>query len=216
VTVSRRCRAATYRPCAQWRDERGLTLVELLFAMVAALLVFGAIVSFFPIMTRQWIRGQNRVTARDTDELALARMTRELRGAVAVSSFTSPSQQVTFQAYTSAGAASPDTIVYDCSQPGSVAGTYKCVRTDLTTNPNQSTTVVDGLQNTDVFTLTANSANLTDAAIELHAIVVPAAPDPSSSPGAPVQINDAVVPRNWTRSAGYTNQCPEQPASGCP
>jgi hypothetical protein len=181
-----------------------MTMVEIVVSMTVALVVFAAIVIVYPVVLRQQNYVTDKLSAVDTDRLALARMSRELRGATAITSFSSPSAQITFQAYVSVGSTvSQDTITYDCSRPGTVSGTYKCVRTDATTGASQ--VLFDGLQNSDVFNI-SDGGDLTDPALELHAVVQP--PRQSSGTRAPVQLDDAVAPRNWTTGSGYLNQSP--------
>jgi type II secretory pathway pseudopilin PulG len=146
--------------------EAGFTLPEVLVVCVVGVLVLGAVIGFIAFSF-----GRNNVTVGRVDALdrtmqGVDAMQREMRQALDVlphKTTSAASSRVDVVVYTQASPTSPvsstpHTVRYDCDNPGSIAGTYKCTRQDLGASggsPGPVSTVIDGVTSAPVgvFTL---------------------------------------------------------------
>jgi type IV pilus assembly protein PilW len=136
------------------REERGLTLVELLVAASMGLVVVGGAVTIFVSTIRSEPRAASKVQAIQGARVAIDRITRELRQGLDVEP-TSPSQLaiVTYVKATSCGGPPASTsipckVTYACS-------TGACTRTVAQPDgsaPGPTLQVVSGLTTGNVFT----------------------------------------------------------------
>jgi prepilin-type N-terminal cleavage/methylation domain-containing protein len=125
-----------------WRDQRGVTLIELLTVMGMLAILMGAILPSLFAATRQGNRQNDRIASLDNNRDALDAMTRELRQASGV---TSANGRVIDFTTRNTPTGTQHTIRFDCSQPGSATGKFKCVRSNLTVGGSRI--VIDGIVN---------------------------------------------------------------------
>jgi prepilin-type N-terminal cleavage/methylation domain-containing protein len=107
------------------RATHGFTLVELLVAMVIALVIFGATLTALQVVTHDQNRNQAYAQEITSTEVAFARLQHDLRQATLFTSVTPNS--ISFQM---AIAGTPYNIAYNCSAADSLGGSYtRCART---------------------------------------------------------------------------------------
>lgn len=138
------------------RDERGMTLVELLVAMSVMIVVVAAVVDLVGVATRHQERVGARAEAITRGQVGLERMTHELRQASWV--LVSSSQVVDFDALVPPGDGGTPVhrhVRYDCS------GASSCTRLEgppvqYPPDPDaplpQTATLIEGVRPADVFT----------------------------------------------------------------
>jgi prepilin-type N-terminal cleavage/methylation domain-containing protein len=108
----------------RWREQSGMTLIEMMLAMILTLIIGGAALTILTSLQRQAAADIERATAIQDGEAGLLRMTRELREAYAVSVTSGDEMRVTLRRD---GAALD--VRYNCAQPHpTLAGLYRCVR----------------------------------------------------------------------------------------
>lgn len=113
-------------------DQRGTTLVELLVAIPAALIVAAAILPLSGVFNDTEKANANRTTAIQAQQVALARLTREIRQAAAATVPATGQLQLTIPVANADGTNDSSTVTYDCTQadmtPGDAPGAKQCVR----------------------------------------------------------------------------------------
>jgi Tfp pilus assembly protein PilW len=145
-------------------DEDGFTLVELLTVMGMLVVILGATLPMLLATTNQGGRQADRITSLDHDRTAFDAMTRELRQANCVAVLVPGRSIATVTPSTTVGPTTGSCtagnavqrVRFDCSVAGARAGTYACVRTDLTTGAQRN--LIDGITNTDPLTVSSVSA----------------------------------------------------------
>lgn len=133
-----------------------MTLVEFLVVIGMMLILLGAVIPTLFATTNQGNRQAERITSLDASRVTLERMTRELRQASQVVSATG--QVLNFNVWSTGG--TEHSIRYDCGQPGTTAGQFKCVRSNLTLGGSR--TEIDGVLNSSSpppFAYTAAATN---------------------------------------------------------
>lgn len=176
--------AATLR-----REERGLTLVELMIAAAVGLVVVGGALTMFVGAIHSEPRTASKTAAIQQARVTVDRITRELRQGEDISTHQSNKLSIVtyVKAATCGGAAATTSIAcevtYTCS-----AG--KCTRLVAPPNgipPGPAVQVASGLASQDVFTyLPAGSPEPTYVGISLS----------FTSEGQPVTLTDGVALRN--------------------
>ncbi len=133
-----------------------MTLIEFLVVIGMMLILLGGVIPSLFAATNQSSRQADRITSLDASRGALEKMTRELRQASQLVSATG--QVLNFKVWSSGG--TEHSIRYDCAQPGTTAGQFKCVRSNLTAGGSR--TEIDGVLNSTnppPFTYTAAATN---------------------------------------------------------
>jgi len=170
------------------RSQDGWTLVELLVTITVSLVILAGVLSLWTGAAANEEHNAQRFKTLDEARTALERMTRDVREAVAVTGVTS--QVVTLKLWTrDLAGATPSAlhvVAYDCGVPGTIASTYRCVRTDTTASA-PAETVIDRLTSPSVFTTTAGKPNLE---LRLSALIVGAS--------NPIVLHSGASPRNCT------------------
>lgn len=113
------------------RREDGYTLVELVIVAALALVVVGAPLTFVVVSLQQQNVGSSRVAAANQEEVAMARLTRDLRqvvpGSTTTFTWSSTSASVTMTLpVPGSGGASTESVSWSCSP--NAAGTGTCTR----------------------------------------------------------------------------------------
>jgi prepilin-type N-terminal cleavage/methylation domain-containing protein len=169
-------------------SDAGFSLIELLVAMGVGLVILGGVLSLWSGAAANEGRNAERFDTVDATRNGLERMTRDVREATAVTGVTD--RLVTLKLWTrDLAGATPSalhTITYNCGVAGSVASSYRCVRTD-TTAGTPAVTVVDRLTSPSVFTTVAGQPNLQ---MKLSVLV--------SDATYPVVMHSGASPRNCT------------------
>lgn len=75
------------------KDERGITLLELLVALLIAVFLGGAIFNVFNLAVRSWQKGEARTQVYQNLRIALDRMSEEIRSAITLNKDYYPSGQ---------------------------------------------------------------------------------------------------------------------------
>jgi prepilin-type N-terminal cleavage/methylation domain-containing protein len=181
-------RRARKAAAALRREERGLTLIELLIAAAVGLVVVGGALTMFMGAIRSEPRTASKVAAIQQARTTVDRITRELRQGLETSS-ASPSKLeiVTYVKATTCGGAAASTsipcrVTYECS-----AG--KCTRAVAQPNgsaPGPTVQVASGLASTDVFTYSPSEGDPTYVGVTFA----------FSADGQPVTLSDGVALRN--------------------
>jgi Tfp pilus assembly protein PilV len=171
------------------REERGLTLVELMIAASVGLIVVGGALAMFISAVRSEPRTASKTAAIQQARFTVDRITRELRQGEDVSTHQSNKLAILtyVKAATCGGAAAttsiPCEVTYTCS-----AG--KCTRLVAPPNgipPGPAVQVASGLASDDVFTyLPVGSPEPTYVGVSLS----------FASEGQPVTLTDGVALRN--------------------
>jgi Tfp pilus assembly protein PilW len=157
----------------RWRDERGLSLVELLMSSLVLVIVLGVGLAFVPLAVRNEPRISDRAAQIQQGRVLMERLSRELRQGYVVQSAT-PSQLVfvTYARRTACGSfgepASTDPaircrVTYSCS-----GGT--CTRTEADTDGSPSGSpalLVEGLSGSDVFSYLPSATDVQFVSIKL-------------------------------------------------
>jgi Tfp pilus assembly protein PilW len=138
--------------------QRGTTLVELLVVIPLGLLIFGAVLTISGIFVSGEKATAQRTQGIEAQQIALGRMTHDIREASGHAPITSPDALTL--TYTWKDAGKPDqTIAYDCSEPADdgAPGT-DCWRTVTAADGTELShaRVLTGVTNDDVFSGTAN------------------------------------------------------------
>jgi prepilin-type N-terminal cleavage/methylation domain-containing protein len=119
------------RPKAANRGQRGFTLVELLVAISLSVVVAGAPLTFLVLSLKQQNASSSRAAAANQEEIAMARLTRDLRQVVASTTTTfswsssTATISMTLPLPGTAGA-STESVAWSCSLIA--AGTGTCTR----------------------------------------------------------------------------------------
>jgi prepilin-type N-terminal cleavage/methylation domain-containing protein len=170
------------------RDERGLTLIELLVAATIGLVVIGAALTMFFGALRSEPRSSSKVAAIQQARFTLDRITRELRQGLETPTAT-PSKLaiVTYVKASVCGGAAASTsipcrVTYTCESG-------KCTRVVAQPNgsaPGVTVQIASGLANTNVFSYLPDKAAPTYVGVSLS----------FTSDGEPVTLSDGVALRN--------------------
>jgi type II secretory pathway pseudopilin PulG len=170
------------------REERGMTLIELLIAASLGLVVIGGALAIFVGAVRSEPRAGSKVAAIQQARVTVDRITRELRqGLETPTASSSKLAIVTYvKAVTCGGAAAstsiPCRVTYECS-----AGA--CTRVVAQPNgsaPGPSVQVASGLSSTNVFSYLPTAADPSYVGVSLA----------FSAEGQPVILSDGVALRN--------------------
>jgi prepilin-type N-terminal cleavage/methylation domain-containing protein len=182
-----------------WRDERGYTLTEVLLVCSIGSVVLAAVIVFIAHSLQQNNVTAGRIDALDRTTAGIDRMQRELRQAYDIlphKATASASSSIDALVYVQASPASAvsttqHTVRYDCDNAGTVAGTHRCTRQDVTAG-TAATTVLDGLTNDpgDVFTLIPATAPAVIQSVRLNLQVR------ISGANHPLTLASSVTPRN--------------------
>jgi prepilin-type N-terminal cleavage/methylation domain-containing protein len=168
------------------RSDDGFSLIELLVTMGVSLAILTAVLALWSGASANEQRNAERFDSVDAARNGLERMTRDVREATAVTGISD--RLVTLKLWTrDLAGATPSvlhTITYNCGAGGSVASTYRCLRTD-TSAGSPAVTVVDQLTSPSVFTTVAGQPNLQ---IRLSVLVADAT--------FPVVMHSGASPRN--------------------
>ena len=168
------------------RAERGMTLVELVIAMPISLLVIMAALTVVGTTQRSEQSTRERTEALRQQQGGLERMTRELRHATVFRFLTS--QSVEFDTFVrSSGTTVVRRVRYDCSS------SVRCVRREGPAGGpvgTRATTLIEGLENPDVFEPEPNFVSPTYVGVDAQVRV---APDRSL-----ITLRDGVDLRNLT------------------
>lgn len=129
MVARRRSRWAALRDTA--RRQAGYTMIELVIAAALGLIVVGAPLTFVVISLQQQNVGSSRVAAANQEEVAMARITRDLRqvvpGTTTTFTWSSTSASATMTLpVPGTGGASTETVAWSCSPNSSGTGT--CTR----------------------------------------------------------------------------------------
>jgi hypothetical protein len=136
------------------RDQRGVGLVELMFAMASLLVVIGAAMGLMVVALHREPVVTQRADRVDQARTTLERMTRELRQTYLVQ--TVGSNELSFYTYervAGASTASQRFVSYQCQ-------TGQCIRREAPVGqalPDTGQVVVDGVDNSDLFTFSPNT-----------------------------------------------------------
>jgi prepilin-type N-terminal cleavage/methylation domain-containing protein len=170
------------------REQRGLTLIELLIAASVGLVVVGGALTMFVGAIRSEPRTASKVAAIQRARTTVERITRELRqGLETPSASASKLEIVTYvKAATCGGAAAstsiPCRVTYEC-------GAGKCTRKVAQPNgtaPGPTLQVASDLASNSVFTYLPNPTDPTYVGVSLAV----------TSDGDPVTLSDGVALRN--------------------
>lgn len=171
---------------ARIRCEDGWTLLELLAAMTVGLVVLAAVLSVWTGAAANERRNAERNDSIEEARNGLERMTRDVRESVAVTGLTDRLVSLKLWTRDLAGTSPSElhVVTYDCGVAGSVASSYRCVRTDTTAGTGPRT-VVDRLSSPSVFEPAAGQPQL---GLKLSVIVAPGR--------TPVVMRSGASPRN--------------------
>jgi prepilin-type N-terminal cleavage/methylation domain-containing protein len=127
------------------RREDGFTLVELLVAMAAMLVVAGGAMSVLVSLQRNAANDVERAHAIREAEQGMLRMTKDLREAFALTDPNPNRNEITFQAKVRGVSYS---IRYNCAVAHpTLAGVYQCVRTATSASITRTDVVVERVLN---------------------------------------------------------------------
>lgn len=170
------------------RQERGLTLIELLIAASVGLVVVGGALTMFVGAIRSEPRTASKVAAIQQARTTIERITRELRQGLETPTATSSQLAIVtyVKAVTCGGAAAstsiPCRVTYTCSSG-------KCTRVVAQPNgtaPGPAVQVASDLASNSVFSYLPSSTDPTYVGVSLAV----------SSEGQPVTLSDGVALRN--------------------
>jgi Tfp pilus assembly protein PilE len=172
------------------REERGLTLVELMIAAAVGLVVVGGALTMFIGAVHSEPRTTSKTAAIQQARVTVDRITRELRQGIETVT-TSPSQLkiITYvKAATCGGAAATTSIACEVTYTCSAGKCTRLVAPPGGIPPSPATQVASGLASSNVFTY----------------VYPPASSDPSyvgvslsfDSEGQPVTLTDGAALRN--------------------
>lgn len=139
--------AARARPSA----ETGNSLIEVVVASALVIVLMLAVLPSLILGGRSVDRATSKASTLDDARAGLARMSREIRSAAAVTA-SSP-QLVDLSTWSGSALVA---VRIDCGRPGSQTGTWTCVRTRAGT---ESVLLVD-VRNSDPFRVSANGRYL--------------------------------------------------------
>lgn len=172
------------------REERGLTLIELLVAASVGLVVVGGALTMFMSGIRSEPRTASKVMAIQQARVTVDRITRELRqGLETPTTLSSQLAIVTYvKAATCGGAAAstsiPCRVTYTCS-----AGSCdRVVAKPDGTAPGPSVKVATGLASTSIFSYAPSAKDPTYVGVALSF---------TSDSGDPITLSDGVALRNF-------------------
>jgi hypothetical protein len=176
------------------REEDGFTLTEQLVVAGGMSVILAAILGLSEVAIKQAPADRERVHAVRDAEIGLAKMTRELRTAHAI---TIQPLKATASIYRSGATI---TVTYDCSG-AAVDGLRKCVRTQSGSGPSTSSTVIDRVANgtsRPVFTATtrADDDGIPWTTYVKTLVEVPARGERSSGAKARTVLEDGFYLRN--------------------
>ncbi len=172
------------------REERGLTLIELLIAATLGLMVIGGALAMFISAVRSEPRATSKVAAIQQARFTLDRITRELRQGLEIPSGSSSSNQlaiVTYVKATACGGAAANTsipcrVTYTCT----AGSCTRVVAQPDGSAPAPAVKVASGLASSNVFTYSpAGDPTYVGVTFAL-----------SSNGDQPVTIADGVALRN--------------------
>lgn len=145
----------------QLRAEEGWTLVELMTVILVSGVVMAALLTLWTGAARREANNAVRFESLDDASRVMERITREVRGAVAVTGVTASAATIKLWTRDALGTAPSvlRTIAYDCAGAGTRAGTFACMRQD-TTAGTAAVRVLDGLTSASVFQTTAGQPDL--------------------------------------------------------
>lgn len=189
-------RAGRRAVAALRREERGLTLIELLVASAIGLVVVGGAMSIFLSGVKSQPRASSKVAAIQQGRFAVERIVRELRQGLEVPSSPASGathlELVTYVNATScdgpaASTSVPCRVIYDCSGDS-------CTRAVAQTDGSgagPAVQVVEGLTSANVFTYapSATAASFIGVTLSLE------------SDGEPVVLGDGAALRNPSEEA---------------
>lgn len=177
------------------RDQRGLTLIELLIAATLGLVVVGGALTMFMGAVRSEPRTAGKVSAIQQARTTIDRITRELRQGREIPTTPSASQLaiVTWvKASNCGGPAATSSIL--CRVTYSCAGTV-CTRTVAQPDgaaPGPASQVAAGLVSADVFSYLPDAAEPTYVGVSFSV---------GAGESAPVTLGDGVALRNPSEEA---------------
>jgi Tfp pilus assembly protein PilV len=170
------------------RDERGLTLIELLIAASVGLVVVGGALTMFVGAIRSEPRTASKVAAIQQARTTVDRITRELRQGLETPTATSSKLAIVTYVRapicggTAASTSIPCRVTYECS-----AG--KCTRKVAQPNgtaPGPAVQVAGDLSSNSIFSYLPNATEPTYVGVSLSVI----------TDGQPVTLSDGVALRN--------------------
>ncbi|HEX3360079.1 MAG TPA: prepilin-type N-terminal cleavage/methylation domain-containing protein [Solirubrobacterales bacterium] len=179
------------------RDERGVTLVELLVASAMGVVVMGAVASLVISAVRAQPKISQEANNITTAQWVLARMTRELRNGVHVNVKEATASRVSFETYVRTSACGGGAPLASESPAIKCQVTYECTTTTCSRieSPPGSTSgtpteIFSGIDTNQVFSYGPSASNPTYVKVTLRL------PSPSGS-GA-LTVSDGASLRNAT------------------
>lgn len=183
-------RRVTKAVTALRREERGLTLIELLIAAMLGLVVVGGALTMFVSGIRSEPRTASKVMAIQQARVTVDRITRELRQGLETP--TTLSNQLAIVTYVKAatcggvGASTsiPCRVTYTCT----AGSCTRVVAKPDGTAPGPSVNVATGLASTSVFSYAPSAKDPTYVGVALSV---------TSDAGDPITLSDGVALRNF-------------------
>lgn len=176
--------------------EGGFTLVELLVASAAGVVLMGAVASLVIGTVRQQPKISKETQNVSSARWMLERLTHELRNGISVKEGTA--SKISFEGYVRHSTCGGTTVLSSSSPAIKCRITYECSTTACTrreTDPETTIgvpkTVFSGLTSDQIFTYVPSVANATYVKMTLRL------PDPTSS-GSPLVISSGASLRNAT------------------
>lgn len=183
---------------AKARESGGFTLPELSVAATVFLVVVAIIGPFFLASQRQVVNQSDRTERMDRTRDGISKMMREIRGGASFANTGAQTLDVLVPVGNgTAGLSATDMhwIRYSCSSAGSISGTRKCTRRDVTA-AGSTATVADLVVNTTNFAFAASGRTVTiQLALDL---------DEADNP---VVLTDAATLRNCVNGSGVPTVC---------
>lgn len=176
------------------REERGLTLIELLIAATLGLVVIGAAMTVFVGAIRSEPRTASKVTAIQQARVTVDRITRELRQGLDTPT-TSANQLaiITYvKAATCGGAAASSSIVCRVTYNCSAGICTRAVAQPDGSAPGPAVRVASGLSSSSVFSYQPSAVAPSYVGVGLSL----------ETGGAPVTLSDGVALRNYDEGGG--------------
>jgi type II secretory pathway pseudopilin PulG len=184
------------RLAAVRRDERAMTLVELLIATMIALVVVGAALSMMTIAARSSPRVTERSAQIQQGRTLIERLTRELRQGESILGATASGFDVLTYVHSATCGGPPGSAAILC-RVTYACGAATCTRTERnadgtgTAAPEQ---VVAGITGPNVFAFEPDAGDPSYVGVQL---VYPAADG-----GEAITLDDGVTLRNWFGAEG--------------
>jgi Tfp pilus assembly protein PilW len=140
-------------------EESGISLIELLVAMMIGLVVIGGAMSMMISSVRSQPRAASEASAVQTAQTTMERMTRELRqGSSVVASTANQLSMITYvDAATCGGAAAATAISCRVSYTCTAGICTRTVAQPDGSSPGPAKTVIKGLTNSNIFSYVPNS-----------------------------------------------------------